>query len=94
MTLANFGGAQNFAIDSVADAARKSRRSNSPLISAQLVANLYTAHSEHPMAKRKSERDPEDLPDAPEKRTQQDGDDSGSDEVCASVDYSSCNTAS
>lgn len=37
VTLANFGGAQNFAIDSAADAARKSRRSNSPLVSAQLV---------------------------------------------------------
>lgn len=39
------------------------------------------------MAKRKSERDPEELPDASEKRPQQDDDDSGSDEVCASFNF-------
>jgi len=35
------------------------------------------------MAKRKSERDPEELPDASDKRKQNDDDESGSDEVCA-----------
>lgn len=35
------------------------------------------------MAKRKQERDPEELPDASDKRKQQDDDDSGSDEACA-----------
>jgi hypothetical protein len=35
------------------------------------------------MAKRKQEQDPEELPDASEKRAQNDDDDSGSDEVCA-----------
>lgn len=36
----------------------------------------------HTMAKRKSERDPEDLPDAPDKGKQKNEADSDSDEVC------------
>jgi hypothetical protein len=40
------------------------------------------------MAKRKSERDPEELPDATDKRKQQDDDESGSDEVCAILHHS------
>jgi hypothetical protein len=45
------------------------------------------------MAKRKSERDPEELPDASDKRKQNDDDESGSDEVCAALfpqDFSPC----
>lgn len=67
--------------------ARKSRRSNSPLVLIYLCDKTISQIPRHTMAKRKSERDPEDLPDASDKRMQQDGDDSGSDEVCASVNY-------
>lgn len=94
MTVANFGGAQNFAIDRSRRCKRESRvLLNSPLVLIHLGDKPVSQIPRHKMAKRKSERDPEDLPDASDKRTQQDGDDSGSDEVCALVNHTSNRTA-
>lgn len=78
---ANFGGARDNILLSIAQSDREPN--------AFLHKNFQTYSYPHvsTMAKRKSERDPEELPDASDKGKRRDDNESDSDEVCDNSSY-------